>query len=77
MNSLLKSGYPRTGAVTEASFSASNACWCSGIHLNYLVLVVSLDAASFLLFLPLAFLCLLDVGPTNSCRHWAILQTLE
>ena len=49
-NSLLKSEYPRTGAVTKASLSASNACWCSSVYLNSFVLVISVDAASFPFF---------------------------
>ena len=73
MNSLSKLGYPSTGVVVKASFSASKAFWCSDAQTNLGTVNASFFdssnvVASFLL--PFVFLTL--VGPTNWCRHLAM-----
>ena len=77
MNSLSKSGYPRTGAVVKASLSASKAFWCSEAQTNFggvksSFSLFSNEIGSFLL--PFVFLTL--VGPTNWCSHLAMCAKL-
>ena len=73
INSLSKSGYPSTGAVVKASFSASKAFWCSDAQTNLGKVKSSFfdssnEVASFLS--PFVFLTL--VGPTNWCKQLAM-----
>ena len=66
VNSLVKFGYPSTGAVTRSFVNAPNVFWCSVVHSqDFCSKMVSYSASGFVV---LFFPCNLDFNVTGPIR---------